>query len=67
MPRAPCWLWQVTKLGGEFKEAAPSRAEAAVASYLDAELSADEVDMTVWNRWTNRWDEVSEEDVPDSH
>lgn len=31
------------------------------------ELSADEVDMAVWNRWTNRWDEVSEEDVPDSH
>ena len=37
----------VTRLNNEFKEALPSRAEAAVAQYLDAELSADEVDAIV--------------------
>ena len=23
------------------------------------EVSVDEVDLSVWNRWANRWDEVS--------
>ena len=37
----------VTRLSTEFKEAHPSRAEAAVAQHLDAELSADGVDAIV--------------------
>ena len=37
----------VTKLSSEFKEALPSRAEAAVVQFLDAELSTDEVDAMV--------------------
>ena len=32
------------------------------------EVSVDEVDISVWNRWADRWDEVSSlEEVPGSH
>ena len=37
----------VTRLSSEFKEAQPSRAEAAVAQYLDVALSVDETDAMV--------------------
>ena len=29
------------------------------------EVTADEVGVTVWNRWANRWDEISSEDSAD--
>ena len=30
------------------------------------DLVADEVDMAVWNRWANRWEEVSTEELSDT-
>ena len=30
------------------------------------DLPTDEVDVSVWNRWSNRWEEVSSEEVPNS-
>lgn len=31
------------------------------------DVPVDEVDLSVWNRWANRWDEVSQEDSSEIH